>query len=144
MLSLVLVKLDSLRRKLLQRNHNIFVGVQLYPRRSKQSLWQSSSWSVGLAWSGKCCVFRASAADGPAGCAAAQRDLERLGETGGRSLMKFSKGSATFCKSFFPKRWGNNPFRLTVLLQVTFLKKHTNKIMVGWSLTGFKMFLIIL
>lgn len=53
------------------------------------------------------------------------------------------QASAKSCKSFFSKRWGNSPFRLTILLQVTFLKKHADKIMVDWSLTGFKMFLVI-
>lgn len=76
------------------------------------------------------------------GRAAAQRDLQRLG-TQQQQSHEVQQGKCQVLQVFCPQRWGNSPFRLTVLLQVTFLKKHSNKIMVGWSLTGFKMFLVI-
>lgn len=43
----------------------------------------------------------------------------------------------------FFKRWGSSPFRFIILLHVKRLKKRTNKIMVGWTPTGLKMFHII-
>lgn len=74
--------------------------------------------------------------------AAAQRDLESLG-TQQQESHQVQQGKCRVLQVLFPPRWGNSPFRLTVLLQATFLKKHSNKIMVGWSLAGFEMFLVI-
>lgn len=54
--------------------------------------------------------------------------------------MKVVCVALNFFVFFFFKRWGNNPFRFIILLHVKLPKKPTNKIMVGWTPTGFKMF----
>lgn len=88
---------------------------------------------------GCCCVLCAE----PGWGSCAVTGTPSLGLTGSSTADGLSKAAAKSCRSFPPKRWGNSSSRLTVLLQVTFLKKHTNKIMVGCSLTGLKRFLVI-
>lgn len=72
------------------------------------------------------------------GCAAAQRDLNRLGTQAAGVL-----GSSARELFFSPKAGEVALLDSLCCYKLHFLKSTLIKIVVGWSLTGFKMFLVI-